>query len=372
MTLSEHAAAFSERAGEKYQRVLSYLEGINDQSSDVDHSPDITLLTFPNSGTTWIRKLYELTTSVATEAVYPESDCVLTERHTCASLTGVVKKMSTFYFQKDLVNALHLRRSDEATLIKTHRALSKNYTFHRKIVRLIRDPIDNVVSNWNYLNRVGWNKPYPKKPKLTFNRFARDQLRLYMRWHCRALRAAKHVPMLSLRYEDLIEDPVLNMKKLLRFAGWKVDDAMLERLKRAIELYPPRPRGVTRNEPMYVNHLHGSALVTKKLIETMEDEMDHETCFPLRTTLYKSGRTSSLNFLYAVLECDPCHQTLHTENPFELDAIYLIRQDPSNEELLREVSSVTCAEGIGRPFTSPSDPALRRCVDYEMRNIWVA
>eukprot|EP00940_MAST-03C_sp_MAST-3C-sp2_P002454 g2454.t1 len=306
----------------------------------------VALLTFPNSGTTWVRSLYEMATKIASESVYVNLPCKrLHEQGTCASVQEGASR--TGGRRGRGISDLRLRREEEPALVKTHHAITKNHRFDR-VIRIIRNPIDNVVANFNYLSKNNWLEPLSKFRALkpSFNRFYRDQIRLYVRWHCRASREASRTPTLTVAYEDLVENPFDSMVKILTFLGWKVDTEMRDRLKDGIEKFPPRSRHVPRDVPMYLSYFNGSKFLVNRAIGILEEEVEamerEEECLPLRQGIYKDEKRSSLVFFYSLFECPECNFSLQSHEPLVSEGTQVLERDPNTQDVFRAVWDFTC------------------------------
>lgn len=304
------------------------------------------LLTYPNSGTTWVRSLYEMATTIASESVYLEPPCeILPEWRTCASVQKGAGR--TQDRKKNEIVNLRLRKDKEPALVKTHHAITENHRFDR-VVRIIRNPIDNVVANFNYLFQNYWLKPRgAKRFEISFHRFLRDQMRLYVRWHCRGSREASRTPTLTIAYEDLVENPLDSMVEILTFTGWNVDAEMTRRLKDGVKKFPPRSREVPRDVPMYLSYFNGSKFLTKRAIEILEEEIEgmerKNECTHLRKDIYENEERSSLVFYYSVFECPECNFSLQKQNALVSEGRQVLARDPSLRDVYRAVWYLSCS-----------------------------
>lgn len=89
-----------------------------------------------------------------------------------------------------------------------------------RIIHCTRDPRDNCLSI--YFQSFGWLHAYGRRLEW-LGSYYRDYLKLMKHWE-----SVLATPILTLRYEDLVEDQEGNTRKLLEFCGLEWNDACLQ------------------------------------------------------------------------------------------------------------------------------------------------
>lgn len=156
--------------------------------------PDDTwLASYPRSGNTWLRWMLH-------DVLFEPSDEFVPVR---TRIPDIHRGLSGF-------------SNDRARFIKTHFLYTSLY---RKVVYLIRDPVDAMVSLYQRRDRVG-------SPQISFDDFVELELRgkgPYGSWDrhvdsylCGALPKES---LLLVRYEEMIADPATALRNILEFGG---------------------------------------------------------------------------------------------------------------------------------------------------------
>jgi hypothetical protein len=164
---------------------------------------DVFIVGFPKSGNTWLQTL------------------------TAALVFGIDVERCPDSVVADLVPDIydrpHYRRYLDAAYFKSHELPSPR---HRRVVYVIRDGRDVMVSYWHFLQAMGTNCP---------------NLRALIESpdHCCEVRWQQHVEgwlanpyrceMLVLRYEELRAQPAVHARRLADFLGVMIADAALDR-----------------------------------------------------------------------------------------------------------------------------------------------
>jgi len=175
--------------------------------------PDDTfLVSYPKSGNTWTRFLVanlihrdEAVTFANIESIVP--DCVKNTRR-------------------------QLARIPRPRIVKSHEYFDSRY---RKVMYIVRDPRDVVVSYYHFhLKTRVIADGYPLE--VYVSRFIAGELDGYASWRDNVvswLATRQHSEsFLFLRYEDMMEDPVAELRKIAAFLGL---ERTPEELARAVE-----------------------------------------------------------------------------------------------------------------------------------------
>ncbi|MFP3937824.1 MAG: sulfotransferase domain-containing protein [Phycisphaerae bacterium] len=178
---------------------------------------DVYLVCYPRSGSTWLR-------GMVAEAMFGTSGRTLEE------LDGYCPDIHANTPASQVQPAA-------VHMVKSHWPRSPRHQADRyqRIVYLLRDPRDVVLSHFRYLTGLG-------RYGGNFDEFLTDWLcgRVYpCSWAEHVISwlgpagAGSEFSMLTLRYEDLSADPVGQLARLLSFVGVECSD---ERLKEVVEL----------------------------------------------------------------------------------------------------------------------------------------
>jgi hypothetical protein len=166
---------------------------------------DVFIVGFPKSGHTWLQAL------------------------TAALVFGVDIEHCPDTVVQDLVPDVHVRqfyrRYREAAYFKSHHLPSPRY---KRVVYLIRDGRDVMVSYWHYLRAMGAacesTRELVESPNHYFLARWQDHIERWMENPYQA-------DILQLRYEKLRTDPAPHVCRFAEFLGVKADD---ERIRRAV------------------------------------------------------------------------------------------------------------------------------------------
>ncbi|MFI5342915.1 MAG: sulfotransferase domain-containing protein [Chlamydiales bacterium] len=194
------------------------------QASFSDEWTRIYLATYPRSGNHWVRYLIEEAAHIATGSVYPDRD----PPHLPDPFPW-----GGFSCDHGYKGNCRYPDIDDFVLIKTHFPGQKNkitefdnLPYHLTI-RIVRNPIDSFYSQ--YVKRSGG---HPKNEKIP-SKMVEESIQLWQRfqqyWN-------KQKNVITIRYEDMLDNPTQELTKILQALQYKVTE---EDIARAIAKYPP-------------------------------------------------------------------------------------------------------------------------------------
>lgn len=155
------------------------------------------LATVPRTGNHFFRRSFELSTGIATHAMYKEPNhrCDNSAYDFCVADTGAY------------VNA----EIGEPMIVKTHFPfISHNKLEHGcgdAVITILREPLHNYASWRRYTAEQGWELD-------SFSSFAQKSERFFDFWES----CAEQVPKLTILYDTLVKRPRFAMRQVARFA----------------------------------------------------------------------------------------------------------------------------------------------------------
>jgi hypothetical protein len=182
----------------------------------------VYLASFPRSGNHWMRFLIEEATHIATGSVYCDPD----KPHLPTPFPWVGYSTDHGYNKN-----CRYPQMGEVVVVKTHfphlvREPGDELPFV-KAIHIVRHPVDSLYSL--YLYSQNGHPLTPVMPRATLMGFIHTMRLFDAYWE-------KKENVLTLRYEELQKDPFSNLKQVLEFIGYKVEE---EDILRAIAKYPP-------------------------------------------------------------------------------------------------------------------------------------
>ncbi|XP_047469297.1 WSCD family member GA21586-like isoform X2 [Penaeus chinensis] len=174
------------------------------------------LLSFPRSGNTWTRYLVEAATGVFTTSVYHDKLLV----------------RLGFQGEREGVDA------GTTLLQKTHDTRWISNT-SQPVILLIRDPQRAITSFWSWMQLSG--DPDGYKASISAVRYKTPGFHLFvwaktLEWSRMIVKAAeKYENLTTLYYEDLLKDPLKELRRILHFLRVKPDEERLACLARHLE-----------------------------------------------------------------------------------------------------------------------------------------
>jgi len=198
-----------------------YFQGvINFQKHFHAKDSDVFLASFPKSGTTWLKALTFLIVNHQRFSSFENQPLLSSNPHELVS-------SPEFIFSHDLHDQiLSLSNMSEPRLFSTHlpfSALPKTMTESKcKIIYICRNPFDTFVSAWEFSTKI---KSVSSSPALTFEEaFEKycNGITGFGPWWSHMLgywneSITKPDKVLFLKYEDLKEDAVFHVKRIVEF-----------------------------------------------------------------------------------------------------------------------------------------------------------
>lgn len=213
---------------------------------------DIFIVGYPKSGNTWMQSL----------------------------ISGVLFGISTEYLPESLAQELvpdvhartYYKRFSKIIFFKSHNLPDQRY---RRVIYLVRDGRDVMVSYKNYLKIIEKETPLKDMVIEGKNLFP-------CKWdfHVRSwMKNPYQSDMIIVRYEDLLENPVNELKKVCEFAGIERDESLLSKIVEGCQIEKMRER-VADNNGMAHKDLKGDKGVlffnqgkAKSYQEMFEDDL---------------------------------------------------------------------------------------------------
>jgi Sulfotransferase domain len=192
--------------------ITSYLLGTDIAGRNLKVFPDDTFIaSYPRSGNTWTRFLIA-------NLIHPERPV------TFANIEKIIPDATA-------LSSRELKRVPRPRLIKTHEYFEPRY---RKVIYLVRDPRDIAVSLYNFRRKYrSVDDSYPIEQYIA-KRFLPGDLDVSWGEHVGSwLGTRMNQPgFLLVRYEDLLQDPTRELRRVASFLGIA---ASTETLSHAIE-----------------------------------------------------------------------------------------------------------------------------------------
>lgn len=195
----------------------------NFQTGFPDNWKRVYLATFPRSGNHWARYLIEEASHIATSSVYCDPD----PQHLPDPFPW-----GGFCCDHGYEGRCRYPGKEDLVVVKTHfPAQDKisefdNLPYH-KAIRIVRHPVDSFYSI--YVRRSGGNPNQNKVPARLVKKLIEAWQRFQTHWNNKQ-------NVLTIRYEDLLNNPYRELEKILKEVNYAVNKTDL---KRAIAKYPP-------------------------------------------------------------------------------------------------------------------------------------
>ncbi|MDX8430326.1 MAG: sulfotransferase domain-containing protein [Candidatus Algichlamydia australiensis] len=182
------------------------------------------LATYPRSGNHWMRYLVEEATGIATSSVYCDPDPQHMEK---------VFPWGGYCLDHGYEGNPRYPMEGEMVFLKTHFPVSHISFFdalpYKKTVRITRHPVDSFYSLYLWIQDFNKESAEFMIPREALEKYVGQWRRFQEYWD-----EAENV--LTIRYEDLLENPKANLENILNYLGYQVSK---EDIQRAVKKYPP-------------------------------------------------------------------------------------------------------------------------------------
>lgn len=183
----------------------------------------VYLATFARSGNHWMRALIEEATHVVTSSVYTDDEPPHSTK---------VFPWGGYCPQESFMTNLRYPNPGEIVVVKTHYPASYVQEFdnmpYTKIIRVVRHPIDTFYSFYVYFYKESSDGEHI--PFSTLNLMIEDWFKFQKYWN-------EKENVITIRYEDLYNDPHYYLKLVLDYAGYQLSD---DDISRAVAKCPPK------------------------------------------------------------------------------------------------------------------------------------
>lgn len=192
---------------------FKYALGLDRAGNRFTVFPDDTfLVSYPKSGNTWVRFLLA-------NLIYPDE------------VVGFAN-INRLLPSPDVLSRRFLRKLPRPRILKSHEPYDRRY---RKVLYLVRDPRDVVVSEYHFNLKKRYINPDVSLEEFG-QRFLQGETSSYGSWweHAASWIAARqgNPAFLLVRYEDLLADSIGETRKIAKFLGIPAEE---ERLRAAVE-----------------------------------------------------------------------------------------------------------------------------------------
>lgn len=183
----------------------------------------VYLASYPRSGNHWIRYLVEEASNIATGSVYLDQEPLHMEE---------VFPWGGYCCEQGYLGNCRYPTKDDLVLIKTHYPSQDNKETefdrlpYQATIRFVRHPVDSFYSR--YVRRPQ-GPLLDKVPTERVEEFIRSWRKFQTYWN-------KKKNVINIRYENLLENPAVELKKVLTALKYEVSDADIAR---AVEKHPP-------------------------------------------------------------------------------------------------------------------------------------
>jgi hypothetical protein len=177
--------------------------------------------------TTSLRSIDDLESSDVVIAGYPKSGNTWVQYMLAGAFCGVDLQMVPDALVQDLVPDVHFKkfykRYFPVTFFKSHFLPRPEY---RRVVYLLRDGRDAMVSYWHYLKAVcGHDLDFLDVVEVGDKLFP-------CKWHTHVMQWTENpysASIITVRYEDLLSNPVAELRRIGEFAGLECHTENLEK-----------------------------------------------------------------------------------------------------------------------------------------------
>jgi len=170
----------------------------------------VILIGYPTSGLDVIRRIITRSTHQPTFSVYKEPRTNFV-KELGIELNGV--SLSSDWFGEDC----HLSPNFPAVVKSYYPSIpiQSNFPMYQKIIRVIRNPVDNFESFWRMVYSENWLGTRQRKWPY-FLKYETNEYKKFHDWWNR-YQEDMNFPMLNVRYEDLVQDLEYAMRQVFEF-----------------------------------------------------------------------------------------------------------------------------------------------------------
>ncbi|XP_066942868.1 sialate:O-sulfotransferase 1-like [Macrobrachium rosenbergii] len=171
--------------------------------------PRAFLVSYPRSGNTWVRYLIEGASGIFTGSKYGSKMLIK---------MGFLGENLSFKSHRTIIN-------------KIHKNSRKNVRDYSKVVLLIRNPAKSIVSYWNYNNnkkgrkRITHNVTEDSYKADAFRKFVKTCITQWTKVAVERLKFSRK--LLVVPYEYLLENPIAQVRRILRFLSVPANEGRL-------------------------------------------------------------------------------------------------------------------------------------------------
>lgn len=183
----------------------------------------VYMASYPRSGNHWIRYLVEEASHIATSAVYRDKE----PQH-----MNKVFPWGGYCCNHGYDGNCRYPTKNDLVFVKTHFPAQKNHVTpfdqrpYKLTLRFVRHPVDSFYSR--YVRRPQ-GPLLDKIPTIRVKEFMKSWRKFQTYWN-------RQKNVITIRYEDVLENPVVELKKILEALNYEVSD---EDIARAVDKHPP-------------------------------------------------------------------------------------------------------------------------------------
>lgn len=209
------------------------------------------LASYPQSGNHWARYLIEEATHIATSSVYRDPEPPKHMKH--------VFPWGGYCSDHGYQGDCRYPTKDDIVLVKTHYPYPHKLTKYDRrpykvTIFIVRHPIDSFGSRYEKL---------PKGPRL--DKIPTQRVKdLIESWHIFVDFWSKQKHVLTIRYEDMLEDPATALRKMLIALDYEFTE---EDIERAVTKHPPQGYALKHIDKFRNSDLE---LISKELSDLLE------------------------------------------------------------------------------------------------------
>lgn len=186
----------------------------------------VYLATYPRAGNHWMRNLLEEATHIATSSVYRDREPVHRKKPF---------PWGAYSCEHGYEGNCRQPEPGEIVVIKTHFPAKPKMKFDLqpaiKVIRIVRHPVDSIYSHFHHQNLLNHKRSLEegKIPSSYVKKSVKNWEKFEKYWN-------KEPNVLTVRYEDLIDNLQFYLPQIIAACGFSVTE---EDIQRAIAKFPP-------------------------------------------------------------------------------------------------------------------------------------